>query len=332
MSKTIGLDVGTNLLVSARIGSEGTPVFKAQRDAFYKIVPKSDVNRNAVMTSLEKRGANFITTKDGCFIIVGQDALEIAIERNDVVKRPLRKGVLSPREKDSLPTLKLIIKSLIGEGSGEDLVIYSVPAKPMDGAFDIIYHTEMMRVYLKEIGYESNPINEAFAIALSELLDDNLTGITLSYGAGMTNIAVIHQGDPLVEFSLTRSGDFIDESVGRALDISPSLVQLEKEAGTDLFNPSNKIMEAVSVYYNSLINYTLENIVYELKKREKDIPLFKEAVPVVVSGGLTLAEGFTKKFETCLNRLNFPIKISEVRRANDPLRAVAHGALLAAQL
>jgi len=212
------------------------------------------------------------------------------------------------------------------------LVIYSVPAKPVDGAFDIIYHTEMMRVYLGEIGYKSTPINEAFAIALSELLDDGLTGITLSYGAGMTNIAVIHQGDPLVEFSITRSGDFIDESVGRALDISPSLVQLEKEAGTDLLNPSNKIMEAVSVYYSSLINYTLENIVYELEKRKKDLPLFKEPVPVVVSGGLTLAKGFVKKFNSCLNGLKFPIEVSEVRKANDPLRAVAHGALLAAQL
>lgn len=332
MSKNIGLDVGTNLLVSARIGPDGTPIFKAQRDAFYKIIPKSDVNKNAVMTSLEKRGANFITTDDGCFIIVGQDALEIAIERNDVARRPLRKGVLSPAEKDSLPTLKLIIESLIDKGEGEDLVIYSVPAKPVDGAFDIIYHTEMMRVYLNELGYKSTPINESFAIALSELLEDGLTGITMSYGAGMTNIAVIHQGDPLVEFSLTRSGDFIDESVGRALDISPSLVQLEKEAGTDLFNPSNKIMEAVTVYYNSLINYTLNNIVYELERRKKDLPIFREPVPIVVSGGLTLAEGFTKKFELCLNVLNFPIKVSEVRRANDPLRAVAHGALLAAQL
>jgi len=55
MSKNIGLDVGTNLLVSAKIGPEGSPVFKAQRDAFYKITPKSDVNRNAVMASLEKR-------------------------------------------------------------------------------------------------------------------------------------------------------------------------------------------------------------------------------------------------------------------------------------
>jgi len=332
MGNKLGLDVGTNLLVSARVGEDGSPIFKSQRDAFYKILPKSEVNKNAIRSSLEKRGANFITDKEGCFIIVGQDALEIAIERNDVAKRPLRKGVLSPKEKDSLPTLKLIIESLVGKGEEGDLIIYSVPARPVDGKFDIIYHTEMMKAYLNELGYMSSPINEAFSIGLSELLDDNLTGITLSYGAGMTNIAVIHQGDPLVEFSLTRSGDFIDESVGKALDISPSLVQLEKEAGTDLFNPTNKIMEAVAVYYSSLINYTVHNIVYELEKRKKELPVFREPVPVIVSGGLTLAEGFTKKFEMSLNEFKFPVEISKVKRANDPLRAVAHGALLAAQL
>jgi hypothetical protein len=327
-----GLDIGTNMLVAAYTDKEGNIKYKMQRDAFYRIVPKSQVNEKSIKTSLEKRGANFIRNKEGDFIVVGEDALEIAIERNDVAKRPLRKGVLSPREKDSLPMLKLIIENLIGKGEKGDKVVYSVPARPVDGVFDIVYHTEMMKAYLFGMGYEAQPINEAFAISLSELLDDGLTGICMSYGAGMTNVAVIHQGDPLVEFSLTRAGDYIDEAVGTALDISPSLVQLEKEAGVDLMNPKDKIGEAVSVYYSTLINYTLKNISFELEKREKDLPMFRKAVPIVVSGGLSLAGGFVEKFEQGLNKLSFPIAIKEVRRAEDPMRAVATGALLGAQL
>ena len=327
-----GLDIGTNMLVAAYLGEDGTIKYKMQRDAFYKIVPKSQVNEKSIRMSLEKRGANFIVDGEGNFVVVGEDALEIAIERNDIAKRPLRKGVLSPREKDSLPMLKLIIESLIGRGSEGDRIVYSVPARPVDGNFDIVYHTEMMKAYLGEMGYESQPINEAFAISLSELLDDGLTGICLSYGAGMTNVAVIHQGDPLVEFSLTRAGDYIDQSVGTALDVSPSLIQLEKEAGVDLFKPKDKIGEAISVYYNTLINYTLRNISFELDKKKRELPHFREAVPVVVSGGLSLAGGFIEKFKTCLDQLPFPIKIREVRRAEDPMRAVASGALLGSQL
>jgi len=186
-----------------------------------------------------------------------------------------------------------------------------------------------MGLYIGQMGYNAVPINEAFAIALSELLDDGLTGICLSYGAGMTNVVVVHEGDPLVEFSVTRAGDFIDQSAGAAVDISPSIVQKEKEAGVDLNNPDSKIMEAVSVYYGSVLSYTLRNIAFELAKREKDLPLFREPVPIIVSGGLTLATGFVGKVESILKTIEFPIKISEVRRAESPMTAVANGCLLA---
>lgn len=327
-----GLDIGTNMLVSAAMGDDGVPTFKMERDAYYKLVPKSEVNKNSIRMSLEKRGSNFIV--DGHdFIVVGNDALEIAIERNDVAKRPMQKGIISPRDKDSMPMLKLMLETLLGKAKKGDKVIYSVPAKPIDSQFDIVYHTEIMGMFLQELGYSAFPINESFAIALSELLDDGLTGICLSYGAGMTNVCILHQGDPLVEFSVTRSGDYIDQSVGSALDISPSLVQMEKEAGIDLNKTDgNKIIEAVRVYYTSVIRYTLENIAYELKKREKELPIFREAVPIVVSGGLTLAEGFTDKVSMVLKTLDLPMKISRVIRAENPMTAVANGALLAAQL
>ena len=327
-----GLDIGTNMIVAAYLDEEGSAVFKMERDAFYQIVPKSEVNRNSIRISLEKRGSNFIVDSDGSFIVVGEDALEIAIERNDTARRPMFKGIISPREKTSLPMLKLIIKTLIGQGEKGDKLVYSVPAKPIDAVFNIVYHTEIMNMYLGEMGYESQPINESFAIALSELIDDGLTGVCLSYGAGLCNVGVIHEGDPLIEFSMTKAGDFIDKSVSEALDISQSLVQLEKEAGVDLVKPTNHIMDAVSVYYSSVINYTLQNIAYELDKRKKDLPLFRNPVPVIVSGGLSKAKGFTKKVQASLNRTNFPLKISEVRKAKDPMTAVAQGAMLAANL
>jgi hypothetical protein len=332
MSKGVGLDIGTNMLVAATIDEEGKPTFRMQRDAFYRIVPKSEVNRNSIKKAFDRRGFNFIEDTDGSFVVVGEEALETAIERNDVAKRPLRRGVISPKEADSLPMLKILIKNLLGEGAGDTNLVYSVPAKPIDGAFDIIYHTDMMGKYLGQMGYKAQPINEAFAIALSELLDEGLTGVCISFGAGMVNTAVIHQGDPLVEFSTTRAGDFIDNAAGTALDISPSLVQLEKESGIDLNNYTTKIEEAVSVYYGSVIKYTLENMAFELALRKKALPIFREPVSLILSGGLTLAKGFNGKIEEVLKTIELPIKIGEIRRASDPMTAVANGCLLAAQL
>ena len=332
MSKKIGLDVGTSLLIAGIAEDNKNSVFKSQRDCFYKIRPKTEVNRNSIRMSLDKRKANYLIDENGTFIVVGRDALNIATERNDVTQRPMQKGVISPKDKASLPMLKLLIKSLIGQGRVGDKCVYSIPAEPTDGSFDVLYHKEIISMYLKKMGYITTSINEGFAIALSELLDEGLSGMCISLGAGTVNVAVVHEGDPLVEFCLTRAGDYIDQSVATALDLSPSIVQMEKEAGTDLYNPQTKILEAVSVYYSAIINYTIQNISYELEKRKKGMPKFKDPVPMVVAGGLSLAKGFVERVEESIKTINLPMKISSVRRAEDPLRAVAKGALIAAMM
>ena len=330
MSKGVGLDIGTNMLVSAMMNEEGNPIYKKQRDAFFRIQPKSDVNRKSIRMALEGRKANFII-EDGDFIVVGEDALLMANERNLDARRPMSKGVLSPKEKDSLPMIKLIIKSIIGQADGEMPLVFSVPAQPVDGEFDIFFHTEMMKAYLAEMGFKAEPMNEAFAIAFSELLDDNLTGMCLSFGAGMVNAAVCYEGDPMVQFSLTRGGDWIDQSVGKAIDERPSLIQIEKEEGSiDILKPEGKIQEAIAVYYNVLISYALDNITFELGRVK--LPAFREEIPVVVSGGLTLAGGFVDKFNSIVTTKEFPFKIKEVRKAGDPMTCVANGCLMAAIL
>jgi len=45
-----------------------------------------------------------------------------------------------------------------------------------------------------------------------------------------------------------------------------------------------------------------------------------------------LAKGFNGKIEEALKTIELPIKIGEIRRASDPMTAVANGCLLAAQL
>jgi len=329
-NKGAGLDIGTNMLVAASMDENSNPIYKRQRDAFFRIVPKSDVNRKAIRTALEGRKANFII-EDGDFIVVGEDALLMANERNMNAKRPMSKGVLSPQEKSSLPMLKLIIKSLIGEGGGDTNLVFSVPGDPVDNDFDVYYHTEMVKAYIKEMGFNPTPLNEGFAIAFSELLNDNLTGMCISWGAGMINTAVCYEGDPVVQFSLTKGGDWIDQSVGKAIDMNPSMIQIEKEEGNiDIINPAGKIQEAIAVYYGILIAYALDNILFELKK--KKLPAFREPIPIVVSGGLVSACSFVEKFNQRLEGKKFPFEISEVRKASDPMLAVAHGCLMASIL
>jgi actin-like ATPase involved in cell morphogenesis len=326
----VGLDIGTNMLVSATMNEEGTTIFKKQRDAFFRITPKSEVNKKSIRKALDGRSANFIMDGND-FIVVGEDALHMANERNQEVLRPMSKGVLSPKEKEALPIIKLIIKSLVGSTESNDSLVFSVPAEPVDGKFDIFYHTEMMKSYLKNLGYKPSSVTEGFAIAFSELLDDNLTGMCLSFGAGMINTAVCYEGDPVVEFALTKGGDWIDTSVATALDLNPSLIQLEKElSNLDLLSPSGKIQEAICVYYGVLLNYAVETIAFELKQAK--LPAFREPISVVLSGGLALANNFKAKFTDAVSNVNLPFEIKEVKMAEDPLTCVARGCLMASIL
>ena len=330
MTKGIGLDIGTNMLVSAMMDESGKPVYKKQRDAFFRLSPKSEVNKKSIKMALEGRNANFIVDGDD-FIVIGEDALHMANERNMESRRPMSKGVLSPKEKASLPMIKLIIKSLIGESSDNEKLIFSVPAEPIDGNFDIFYHTEMMKTYIREMGFNPEPLNEGFAIAFAELLDDNLTGMCLSFGAGMVNVAVVYEGDPIVKFSVTKGGDWIDRAVAMALDHQTSFVQIEKEESNfDLLNPEGKIQQALTVYYNHLVNYALDNIIYELKRAR--LPSFRDPIPVILSGGLTLVNNFTKKFKMESDAKTYPFEIKEIRRTDDPMMCVARGCLMAAIL
>lgn len=332
MSKCVGLDVGTNLLVAGISEDGGDSIFKSQRDCFYRIMPKTEVNRNSIRMSLDKRNVNYIIDEDGIFVVVGQDALDVATERNDVTQRPMQKGVISPKDKASLPMLKLIIKELIGEGKEGDKCVFSIPSTPIDGDFDIIYHKEMLTLYLKQMGFEAITINEAFAVALSELIDSDLTGGVVTFGAGLCNFSIVYAGDPIIQFSINKSGDYVDLSVANALDISQSLVQMEKEAGTDLYNPTTKLMEAVSVYYRSVIDYSIKMITHELKIRKNELPIYRDPMPIVLAGGLTLAKGFVKMFSETIHNSDFPIAVGTIKRAENPLYSVAHGSLLAAMM
>ena len=259
----------------------------------------------------------------------------MANERHVNTRRPMHRGVLSPTEKEAFPILKELLKRIVGEPRvANEKLVFSVPAKPIDANFDQLFHQDMLRSFLKGLGFDAQPMNEAEALAYSELLEEGLTGIAISCGAGMMNVAVMSSGDPVVTFSTSRSGDWVDAQAAIATNTTNSIVQQEKEGDTlDLANPdpSNQIHAAIAVYYGNLLVYTLEQIAYDLS-RSPALPKFKDPIPLVVAGGTSLPKGFIEKFKQALSVVNMPVTIRDVQHASDPLHAVANGLTLAASM
>jgi len=320
-----GLDVGTAFISCAqKIGS--TIPCRIQRDAFFDI-EYSEFTRGI----LEKSDVKYILSNNKLYVI-GDDAIKFANAFGRNLRRPMRSGVISPQEEESLPVLEVIIKNVLGEPSEKkEICYYTVPGAPVDADFDAIFHQNIIKGFLEKLGYEPRPINEGLATIFSELAEDNFTGMGISFGGGMTNVCMAIMGVPVISFSVARAGDWIDEGVAKATNQPVSRITTFKETSFDLKKPEasmNKIEHALLIYYEYLIEYVLEQIKKGFEK--KAVLESGEPITIVISGGTANPSGFIERFKAILDKSGFPFKIKEIRLASYPLYAVAKGALIAA--
>ena len=329
-----GLDVGTSFIVLSQDNNDQI-AYTDFRDAFYIIKPSTPVATKMIEKGLS--GKVFIKDSDGSFILLGKDAIEKAVERNDTAKRPMYRGVVSAKEKDAKRILAFILKEVVGTASEpNEKLVFCVPAQPVDQEdedFDVGYHEDVVKSVLSEVGFNARAINEAEALCYAELDNDDYTGIAISCGAGMTNVCVMLNGEPTVVFSTTKSGDWVDRMSAVATGEPDSVVQAEKEGGGFTIGEENEnpVLAAVSAYYERLIDYTTKQLSVALTGH-KSLPKFKNPLTIVVAGGTSQAKGYIENFTRKLTENGFPLQIKEVRHASDPLHAVAKGCLIAAKV
>jgi len=321
----VGLDIGTMNLVSARRTADGSVETTRMRDAFL------DLDASA-KKMLKLSGVNFIDHGEDGIIVVGDAAMEMANVFGREARRPLSQGLISAGEMDALDVLGVLVKNVIGEPAKADEVCYfSVPAAPVDESRDVVYHRGVFERIVTECGYEPYASNEAMAIIYAETAADGFSGLGISFGSGMCNLALAVSGVEGMVFSVARGGDWIDAGAAKATGSTQSRMCAIKERGVDLMDPKSREEEALILYYKSLIEYALDQTTREFIKI-KDRFSLPRPIPIVVSGGTSLAGNFLPFFEQVFEkkRRKFPIEISEIRHASDPMNAVARGLLIQA--
>ena len=322
---SVGVDIGTMNIICSRSDEKEARV---TRNMFLK-VDEEDVDLGE-MTNL-----SYIKDEEGQVYIIGNDAFKFCNIFNKPVNRPMEDGLISSKEMDAVDVLALMIKDLIGDPKEEDIWLsYSVPGDPIDQEKDITYHQKVFGRIFSSLGVNHTPVNEASAIIYNECKDTNYSGIGISFGAGMCNISLMYQGMNVIQFSTSRSGDYIDNSVANALGMVPNKVTSTKERKFSLnmnfMEEKNKktrrVLEFLNHYYDAMINYNVKNII---KKFNDDAEIdVDEELPIVVSGGTTQVEGFIDLFNDVLGRYELPFDISEVRTATNPLTCVSEGLLI----
>ena len=318
----IGIDCGTMNFVAAR-RVNGQIEYKRIRDAF--------IDLPAEHKRMLKISNTSYMELNGKLLVLGDEAMTTANLFNREARRPLSGGLVSSHEFDAQQVIALLLKQISGDPEipGEKCS-YSVPAAAIDiiGS-DVTYHSLILSKIFKELGYDPDPVNEALAVIFAECAHSNFSGLGISYGSGMTNVCLGYNAMSALEFSIGRGGDWIDNGAAKAIGTTSAKICSIKESGIDIMNPKNREEEAISLYVSTLIDYTIDSIARQFVKAKGEL-LVPKPIPIVVSGGTSLAGGFLKKFQERFehHRSAFPVQISEVRAASDPLQAVAAGLLI----
>ena len=328
-----GVDIGTSNIVVARRTKDGTFVNKFHRNMLYPL----DISEEA-MDLLEKSSYLYVKVGEKYFV-VGEDALTLvnAIGKGEVV-RPMQDGILNPSLQESSELLFYIIKAVVGDPIVENETLrFSVPANPVDSNINNKFHEMILGNFFKKMGYNAKPVNEAMCICYdcNPIMQEDdekipLSGISLSAGGGMTNIALSYKGLSLQEFSITKSGDYIDEQSAIMTGSKKSKVIKIKEKKLNLneFDINDRIQSALVVYYGEM----MERMVHYASEKFKGLDSEMDGeIEVVVAGGTSMAPGFCEKLEESIKNANFPFKVYRVRHSETPFYSVSQGACIRAQ-
>lgn len=329
-----GVDVGTANLCFCRQLEDSTFLNSYHRDCLYEL----DANDEAV--DLLERSNYLYVKADNKYYIIGDDSLKFinAVGGGNLIK-PMKNGLLNPELRSSSELLFYIISALVGKPiiEGENLR-FSVPASPINTNADNRFHQMVLKGFFDKLGYNSKEINEGMALAFdcapvmkTKEGDVPLSGISMSFGGGMVNVALLYRGMELHTFSVTSSGDMIDENVSKVTGIPTSKVIKikEKELNLDNINNNERVIVALSIYYDELLERVMKYVAsyFEDKKTE-----LEGDVQIVVGGGTSMAPGFINRLKIAVDKVkkDLPFNVYDIKHSPTPFYSVVQGATIRA--
>jgi actin-like ATPase involved in cell morphogenesis len=329
----IGVDVGTYTLVSCKRNESNDLVFKKEINAFLEL----PLENRFVFNMMRQAGVPLIEREKLAYAL-GEAAVNMAYTLPTLeLKRPMKDGCVNPKERDAFQIMSIMLHSLVEPvGRDGETLYYCVPANAINQETDADYHQKVVesifKSYESETGYKvtPKPINEALAIVYAELGKKAFTGVGISCGGGMVNVCYAMYGNPIFQFAIVNSGDWIDRQAAKATGESPTFINKEKMKVDLRKDPETLVERAIITQYRLMIEKTINGIKEGLSTAKQSVKS-ENPVDFVVAGGTSMATGFVEIFAETLKQANLTIKVGDVIRPEEPLYSVAKGCLIAAE-
>lgn len=356
----IGIDVGTYTIVRAKRNADGDIEYLTEINGFLEM--EVNMRTKIMLNNIKASGIPSFMTADGeKAYILGKKARNFAYSHgalfsgqnvDEVFKRPMRDGLLSSRDsRDSFNVLATLVNSMIGDIDIDNMPIaYSVPGVPVpqqgkqSDSTVSEYHSSVISKMLQEVdGHRTDPfsINEAEAIVWAECEDKGLSGIGMSFGAGMTNVCFSLYGMPVFTFSAVGGGDSVDRAVAKRCGIDPVVANIVKMGDEGSMPPidllktpsgaNEHIERAIIMHYNMLINDVVAAFGQYVRDNEKRV-MESSKPDIIVAGGTASPNGFMKLLIERLDQENMKqFRFGDTRKADNNLHTVAKGLLRCAE-
>jgi len=320
----LGLDIGTSHIVMAQGTGEKVKI-SSQLNAFFT-VPNSKVTYKTLQVNRVK----FFEHEDSLYIF-GFSAQDFANMFNANLRRPIESGIVSAKEEEGVMVMQSLLGDLVPKPGNLGVPLcFGVPGEPLDGRGSVVYHEAILSRYLRFLGYKPIPINEGLATVMAELQEGGFTGFGISMGGGMCNVCMSYLSVPVFSFSIQMGGDYVDrmaaESVGESIT---KLTQIKEEELDFTKKLPTRALMALNIFYDELVSKLLESLQKVIISTDR-MPRIKQKLPIVLSGGTVMPNGFVDKFKQLMKKYPLPIDISDVRLAKEPLITTAQGALFMA--
>jgi len=344
MMRQIGLDLGTKHIVLAYRDQNRNLKTSCEVNG-YMVLPRNDSFTEQL---LKQNGVPYVTREIGSkkeFIAIGSKAEKLAYSFNKSLRRPMAEGAVSRNDDDAQEIIAIIIKSLIGKLEDDSIIYYCTTAKPINSDMNVEFHRKIVKLIIEsyacdEIKVQAYHINEARCL----LLKEQGAAIGISWGAGTVTVHAGIFGVPIFEFCVVGSGDWVDVEAAKRFGYDPAHPERDSsETPTSICRrkeeinltsmPSDKVGQTIYLMYEILVDNVLRGIVSGFKEN-RDKFKFDQPIPIINAGGTSMPEGFMDLIKKRLGEMKDDIvfPIGDIRRVENPLFAVAHGCLTAAEM
>jgi hypothetical protein len=324
---TFGLDIGSSGVRC--LYRAGKSLRGRRAPACYVVLPGGTDER-----LLLQRAMIPFSTCEGSYVVFGDNALELA----RAMKLPLI---------PVFPEGRLPIEDPIGRQVAATVIESLLPTQGAVAGSSLMVVPEDVSRFAERVlalrGVKCESLHAGTASVLAELNDCQLTGAGLCVGANLTSLGIAVHGQPVAEltfprglagvdevFAKSRGRYFFDAEGNRYLDVR-QVSRWRESAQVDLTAPEGDDQDLL----RSLIREWLLAAMSEFAQRLEATRAGRASRGVSVmtlTGGPARMAGFDVLVADAMRRAQLPLRILEIRTANNDDYTLARGALIAAEL